>query len=203
MPAAELRDVGLSEVSMRLSLHTANLSASENVCAVRNVFWRTLGQTGFMKTLWPNLISVRRKAAGMTMEQLAAKMDPPSSKGMISQYESGKRRPRQDTLASIAAALGTTPGALLDGHDASPIDGHPSVDVLQQMIAEVIEAELKFDHRIADLPHIVAPALHEQLERWRADYQSEGSGETATVRDKGARSRKPTKPSAKAGSRTA
>jgi transcriptional regulator with XRE-family HTH domain len=67
-----------------------------------------------------------RRAAGLTGGQLAAKL-PPARRGVVdrstvSQWERGHRVPTVDRLADIAAALGTTPSALLDGVTASFCD---------------------------------------------------------------------------------
>ncbi|WP_167706608.1 helix-turn-helix domain-containing protein [Sphingobium fuliginis] len=74
-----------------------------------------------MSQLWPNHISYWRKRAGMSQDDLAAAIDPPTTKGTISQYESGKREPSQKRLIAIAEALGRSAGELLDGpQDAAP-----------------------------------------------------------------------------------
>jgi hypothetical protein len=61
------------------------------------------------------------------------------------------------------------------------------------MIREAIEDVVTLDTRLSDLPRIVAPALHEQLERFRADRAAQDlSGETPS-RDKSARSQSATR----------
>lgn len=55
----------------------------------------------------------------MSQEELAAAIDPPTTKGTISQYESGKRKPSQQRLTDIANALGCSAGELLDGPQAA------------------------------------------------------------------------------------
>lgn len=121
MPAALLNDVGVSASCMAHSLHTANLFATGKVCSGGNAQHLSLRQTCRMSDLWQNHIAYWRKKAKMSQDELAAAIDPPTTKGTISQYESGKRTPSQQRLSDIADALGCTPGDLLDGpQDAGP-----------------------------------------------------------------------------------
>lgn len=52
-----------------------------------------------------------RKEKGITQEVLAHKLG--ITKGMISQYETGKRTPKLDTIKKIAAALGCNVNSLI------------------------------------------------------------------------------------------
>lgn len=79
-----------------------------------NAFSSEIGDNAWMAERWKNHMKAWRKYAGLTLEELGGRMDPPISKGMLSQYESGKRAPLQERLAAIAAALGTTPGQIID-----------------------------------------------------------------------------------------
>lgn len=61
-----------------------------------------------------------RRAAGLTATELCERLPPGPrgerpTKNVISQYESGLRLPSLDRLAELAAALGTSASALLDG----------------------------------------------------------------------------------------
>ncbi len=77
-----------------------------------------------------------------------------------------------------------------EGPDAT---AEPSVEDLEQMIREIVDGELTVPLRLADLPHIFAPALHEQLERFRSDRASQQGGGTKSALGKGAQSLSPTK----------
>lgn len=122
MPAALLSDVGVSASCMRHSLHTANLFATGKVCSHGNAPSFRLRHAVGMSQLWSNHISYWRKQAGMSQDDLAAAIDPPTTKGTISQYESGKREPSQKRLIAIAEALGRSAGELLDGPQAAAPD---------------------------------------------------------------------------------
>lgn len=47
-----------------------------------------------------------RKKAGLTQKELAKRLEPEVTQVQISEYETGKRIPRQDTIGRIADALG-------------------------------------------------------------------------------------------------
>lgn len=155
-------------------------------------------QNGGMTERWKNHIAACRIAAGLTMDQLAAAMDPPSSKGMISQYESGKRRPRQSTLEAIAKALGRTPGELIDGSQ----DGLPTLSAaeLEEMIALAMR-ELPVGATNEDYQRVVASSLHAQLEQLKAVGGFRSSQAEKIDPGKGAQSRAPTKKGERVGSR--
>jgi transcriptional regulator with XRE-family HTH domain len=198
MPAALLSDVGVSASGMMHCLHSANIYSSGNVSTAHNAMAARFRQNGGMTDRWKNHIAACRKAAGLTMDELAAAMDPPSSKGMISQYESGKRRPRQSTLEAIAKALGRTPGELIDGSQ----DGGPTLSAadLEEMIALAMR-ELPVGATNEDYQRVVASSLHAQLEQLKAAGGFRSSQGEPTVPDKAAQSRAPTKKGERAGSR--
>lgn len=132
------------------------------------------------------------------MEQLVAAMDPPSSKGMISQYESGKRRPRQSTLAAIAKALGRSPGELIDGaQEGVPL---PSADELEEMVG-IAMRELPVGATNEDYQRVVASSLHAQLTQLKAVGGFRSSQGEPTVPGKAVQSRAPTKKGERAESR--
>ena len=117
---------------------------------------------------------------------------------MISQYESGKRRPRQSTLEAIAKALDRTPGELIDGsQDAAPT---LSAADLEEMIALAMR-ELPVGATNEDYQRVVASSLHAQLEQLKAAGGFRSSQDEQTAPGKAAQSRAPTKKVERAGSR--
>ena len=198
MPAALLNDVGVSASCMSSSLHSANIFARPNVSVAHNAIAVSFRHKGRMTSRWKNHIAACRLAADMTMEQLAAAMDPPSSKGMISLYESGKRRPRQSTLEAIAKALGRTPGELIDGQqEGFPV---PSADEIEAMIALAM-SELPVGATNEDYRRIVASSLHAQLEQLRSVGGFRASQGASISPGKGAPPPAPTKQGGRAKSR--
>ena len=102
---------------------------------------RKVGKPRRMSEMWKNNIAKWRDRAGLTQQQLAEKMDPPTSKGTISQYESGKRKPSQAMLDRIAKALDTTRGSLLDEAPPQTVDPLPfSVDDLQDIASAILDS---------------------------------------------------------------
>ena len=89
-----------------------------------------------------------------------------------------------------------------EGPDKEP-DPVPSEDDLREMIQDAIEDVVTVNTRLADLPRIVAPALREQLERFRAGIEEQPApvsfAEAKHAHDTRARSRGATKKDAKAG----
>lgn len=83
---------------------------------------------------------------------------------------------------------------LLKGKGGEPVDPEPNAIDLERMIAEVIADEVTMQTRLADLPRIVAPALHEQLERFRSDRAARPKTGSKTAHGRGAQSPAPTKP---------
>lgn len=80
-----------------------------------------------------------------------------------------------------------------DADEASPF---PSADLIQQMLQEVVNDEVTLGTKPGDLPRILAPALHEQLERFRADAEAQGNLGTKNARSKGVQSLSSTTPDA-------
>lgn len=64
-----------------------------------------------------NLARIRRRK-GLSQEALSVRASVHRTE--ISQLERGLRTPRIDTLVKLAAGLGVTPGALLDGIEWKP-----------------------------------------------------------------------------------
>jgi hypothetical protein len=122
-------------------------------------------------------------------------------------HENGHRGFPAKRAPDYARAFGTTPEWLLyggsgerDGAAVPPTAlALPSAALLEAMLREAIRDEVTLATRIADLPRIVAPSLHAQLARYAADPGSPGSAGARTARDRAARSRAPTKRSARAG----
>ena len=116
-------------------------------------------------------------------------------RGTYAGHENGHRGFPASRAPQYAKKFKVTEEWLLYGHGAGePVD--PSEDDLEQMIREVIEAELTISTKIADLPRIVAPALREQLERFRADREGQSIAAGKSARGKSSRSPDATKPSA-------
>lgn len=91
---------------------------------------------------------------------------------------------------------------LLTGRgDGPPPSTEPSEAELQEMLKDAFAEVLTTETKISDLPRIVAPNLHEQLERFRADRAVASMYDEVRARDTTARSRPATKPSAQGESR--
>lgn len=69
------------------------------------------------RTFGDNL-AYEREEAGLTQEELGLRADLHRTE--VSQLERGLRVPRIDTLVKLAASLGVTPEALLDGIEWKP-----------------------------------------------------------------------------------
>lgn len=63
-----------------------------------------------------NHLRAWREKRRLTQEQLAARLEPPTTGAVISLLESGDRQLSEKWLRRLAPALGTTPGHLLDHH---------------------------------------------------------------------------------------
>lgn len=123
-------------------------------------------------------LKAARIAANFTSAKSAAEaMDVPVASYV--QHENGGRGFKKDSAEKYARRFRTTPEWLLLGRGKAPEPTtEPSAPDLEQMIREAIEDVVTLETRLADLPRIVAPALHEQLERFRADRAASGrSGE--------------------------
>ncbi len=82
------------------------------------------------------------------------------------QHDNGTRGLTKGTAARYARFFKTTPEWLLYARTGG---GEPSVDDLQVMIEAALGELVTFETRLGDLPRIVAPNLHEQIERFRVD----------------------------------
>lgn len=69
----------------------------------------------------PNHLRAWRKFRRMTQQQLADKVDPPTTKQVIAALENGQNGLSAKWLRKLAAALNTRPGYLLD-HDPNDLD---------------------------------------------------------------------------------
>lgn len=93
-----------------------------------------------------NNIRIARKAKGLTMKELGARVGVAES--TISQYENGKRQPNNATLLKLAEELSTTVDyllgeensglsdferAILDGYHAAPEHIKKAVDILLEV----------------------------------------------------------------------
>jgi transcriptional regulator with XRE-family HTH domain len=69
-----------------------------------------------------NHLKAWRKFRKLTQQQLADRIEPPTTKQVIQALESGQNGLSDKWLRKLAPALGTTPGFLLD-YDPNDIDG--------------------------------------------------------------------------------
>lgn len=95
------------------------------------------------------------------------------------------REPGIDKVERLANTAGLRLSELIEGAE-SPVQ--PTVLDLEKMIAEIIEAEVTFQTKLADLPRIVASGLHEQLRHFRSGLSSPSDVGGASAPDKGAQS---------------
>lgn len=111
------------------------------------------------------------------------------------QHENGRRGFRYPTAQKYARKFKVNPDWLLTGvGDQRPPD--PTEEELELMLRIALDEVLTLSTKTSDLPRIVAPALHVQLEQYRAgelvrydqDFQI-----AASVREGRAQSREPTK----------
>lgn len=96
------------------------------------------------------------------------------------------REPSIDRVERLANTAGLRLSELVEGAEP-PVQ--PTVVQLEQMIAEIIEAEVSFQTKLSDLPHIVATGLHEQLEHFQSGLSSPKAGGASTVPGRAVRSR--------------
>jgi transcriptional regulator with XRE-family HTH domain len=78
-------------------------------------------------------------------------------------------------------------------------DPDPTEAELVEMLRDAIDGVVTMDTRLSDLPRIVAPALREQLARYRAGTVSQRSEDGENDRGTSVQSPLATKPSARAG----
>lgn len=119
------------------------------------------------------------------------------------QHENGTRGFRFDRAERYARKFKTTPEWILygTGEERAP---EPTEAELEAMIRTALDGAVTLDTKISDLPRIVAPALHEQLERFQADRSGSVADFhfEASERERSSRSRAPTRRDAKAESRS-
>lgn len=140
-----------------------------------------------------------RAAAGFDSAKSAAEaMGVPVASYV--QHENGSRGFKRDRAEQYARRFRTTPEWLLLGRGAAPVaTTEPSASDLEQMIREAIEDVVTVQTRLSDLPRIVAPALHEQIERFRADRAAQGTEGEKPAPGKRAQSHDATKRAAQEG----
>lgn len=89
-------------------------------------------------------VRARRKAMGMTQEDLAAKIGF-KSKQAISHVETGDRNLKQSQVAAIAEALGVTPAFLMGWEDPERVKMIEEIhDLLGQLSDQQRQAVLLF-----------------------------------------------------------
>lgn len=127
------------------------------------------------------LREARKKAGYPTPDAAADSMGV--NRATYAQHENGIRGYSRHALR-YARKFRTTPEWLLYGR--GPQDSgiaEPTLEELERMIADAL-SEVTLGVRIADLPRIVAPSLHEQLVRFRADREDECFGDQGKDRGK-------------------
>lgn len=116
-------------------------------------------------------------------------------------HENGQRGFRYPTAQQYARKFKVNIDWILTGIGEQEAPGL-TVDELTEMLREAIEHVVTVETKIADLPRIVAPALHEQIERLQADRSAPHDIQlAASAREGRARSRPATKRSGQEESR--
>lgn len=171
--------------------HSALSTAALQVPNARLMLLNALGMTDAAERL-----RLARIAAGYDTARDAAKAMGVSDSS-YTQHENGIRGFPKDKAQQYARFFKTTPEWLIYGRGkGDPLD--PSIDELEAMVRDALSEVLTLDTRIADLPRIVAPSLHEQLERFRVDRAALHGSDQGTVRGTGARLHPATKRSERA-----
>jgi transcriptional regulator with XRE-family HTH domain len=118
---------------MGVSWHTANLLATEKVCSQQGAAHFRSWQNAAMSKPPANRIAHWRKIRKISQEALGDQLNPPAHKGLISQYESGKRTPSLERLVEMARVLDVEASDLLETRlpaeviniwDRIPIEDH-------------------------------------------------------------------------------
>ena len=117
--------------------------------------------------------------------------------GTYAGHENGNRGFPASRAPQYARKFKVSEEWLLYGKGEGEDDPVPSESDLEQMIRESLEDVVTLETRLSDLPRIVAPALHEQLERFRADRATQGTSGGTPSPDKSFRSPAATKRGAK------
>lgn len=131
-----------------------------------------------------------REAAGYKNAKTAAEAMGVVVSSYI-QHENGTRNLPRDRAKRYAAFFRTTPEWLLYGRGKGETS-LPSTAELEAMLQDAISEVVTLNTKLSDLPRIVAPSLHEQLERYQADRAGIGLIDLESRRSKGARSLPPT-----------
>jgi transcriptional regulator with XRE-family HTH domain len=117
-----------------------------------------------MKTPADRLKEARIKAGFISGSAVARLLGIPIAS--YNQHERGERNFTQARALRYAQIFRTTPEWLLYGRSGR---SEPSIEELQQMLDNVFREVLTLGVKIEDLSAIAAPALHEQIMRWKAD----------------------------------
>lgn len=135
-------------------------------------------------------LKAAREAAGYETAKLAAEAMGASVATYI-QHENGTRNYPQEKAKKYARFFRTTPEWLLYGRGKGEAQ-LPSTAELEAMIQDALSEVVTLNTKLSDLPRIVAPSLHEQLERFLADRAGIGSGDQGKSPGKASRSLQPT-----------
>lgn len=129
--------------------HNVKLSASEKVHSLCKALSRPGPHNVDMdKNGGPNNLEAWRRFRGMSQEQLAANVEPPTTGTMISMLENGERGLSAKWLRRLGDALKVSPGHLLDHNpynlDSDILDIWVNATAEQRrQIASVVEALVK------------------------------------------------------------
>ncbi|WP_303758381.1 helix-turn-helix domain-containing protein [Sphingobium yanoikuyae] len=134
-----------------------------------------------MSDLWPNHIATFRKRAGKSQDWLAAALNPATTKGTISQYESGKRKPSQGRLQEIADVLGCTAGELIDGPRTAANDQSSVPDGTESVVQVPLLGEVPAGPVREAIRHSRGFVLMPESEAPKDSYALRVSGESMNV----------------------
>ena len=173
------------DVTMRSHSHMMHYALSESKCLLHHAS----GYRRRMQTANDRLKQVRAPRYETAVEAAQAMGIPPAT---YIQHENGTRGSGSLPRAAAeryAKFFRVSLDWLLTGKGEAPTPSfEPTPEDIERMLRSVIADEMLVGARIADLPHIFAPALHEQLARFRFDREAQqNSGETISP-DKGVQS---------------
>lgn len=138
------------------------------------------------------LARARLEAGFATAKDAALAMGVPVSTYI--QHENGGRGFRYPSAQKYAKKFKVNAEWIMSGAGEQKAP-EPTVAEIEEMLREAIDGVVTVETRIVDLPRIVAPAFHEQLERLIADRVNRQDQEfqlAAAAREERARSRAPT-----------
>lgn len=124
MPALSAKSVGV-RVAIAPILQTAKSKSKQKLCSLREEIPVSILHHASMrqdKNAGPNYLRVWREKERITQEELAARLDPPTTGAVISLLEEGERGLSAKWLRRLAPALKTTPGHLLEYHPSEVED---------------------------------------------------------------------------------